>query len=354
MNLNLGQFVFDFFRITSLGTVLRGTLAISLILAGFAFTGYLVWKAIAWITAGGDKNQLALARTGITNAAIGLTLVAVAWAIYILVVYLLGLPITLISTGTTPPPLPSPTPTPPPGGPPTVGCYQTCNPPYSYCENPWVCSGEICVNPNCPGEPDCVCPVPTVIPTPTPTPIIVIGPEVCDAGETFTAIAPCYTASNRRNYDLLAYSSSDISKAFFQGRSTSPPSGYFLFGHHNSSCTDINHFQYESITVYPNYSFNYYIPSQSQVSYMAGRYMTIVDYQNVDFGPDTNLYLCTFSTPQTCHELCIQYGYSDICACFSDNTCGGTYQDPQGFSPVGYPASDCQAPDSVCCCYHGG
>jgi uncharacterized membrane protein YtjA (UPF0391 family) len=43
---------------------------------------YLVWGGVQWITAGGDKAGLEAARGKITGAIVGLIIVAVAFAIY--------------------------------------------------------------------------------------------------------------------------------------------------------------------------------------------------------------------------------------------------------------------------------
>jgi len=80
-----------FFRITSVGSLISGGLSAALVFAGLAFVLYFVWGAFRWLTAGGDKAQIENARSKITNAFIGLVLVAITWAVYLLVIYLLGL-----------------------------------------------------------------------------------------------------------------------------------------------------------------------------------------------------------------------------------------------------------------------
>ncbi|MDQ3098323.1 MAG: hypothetical protein M3Q44_01100 [bacterium] len=44
-----------------------------------------VWGCLEWITSQGDKGSLAKARGRITNAAIGLAILASVWAVYFLV-----------------------------------------------------------------------------------------------------------------------------------------------------------------------------------------------------------------------------------------------------------------------------
>jgi arginine exporter protein ArgO len=50
-------------------------------IGGIAFLIYLVWGALEWITASGDKNDLDKARHKITNALIGLTIMVASFAI---------------------------------------------------------------------------------------------------------------------------------------------------------------------------------------------------------------------------------------------------------------------------------
>jgi hypothetical protein len=87
-----------FFRITDVGSLVSGVLSATLIFASIAFVLYFAWGAMRWMTAGGDKTQVEIARQRITNAMIGLTLVAAAWAVYLLVIYVLGLE-SVISVG---------------------------------------------------------------------------------------------------------------------------------------------------------------------------------------------------------------------------------------------------------------
>lgn len=80
-----------FFRITSVGSAVSGGLAAVLTIAGILFILYFIWGALSWLTAGGDKSAIEGARQRISNALIGLTLIAAAWAIYLIVLYMLGL-----------------------------------------------------------------------------------------------------------------------------------------------------------------------------------------------------------------------------------------------------------------------
>lgn len=81
----------SFFKITDVGSLISGALGATLIIAALAFIIYFVWGALNWLTAGGDKTQIEQARQRITQALIGLILVAASWAVYLLVFYVLGL-----------------------------------------------------------------------------------------------------------------------------------------------------------------------------------------------------------------------------------------------------------------------
>lgn len=57
----------------------------AVIVGGLAFLIYLIWGAIEWLTAAGDKNQVETARSKITNALIGLAILVLSFAIVKLV-----------------------------------------------------------------------------------------------------------------------------------------------------------------------------------------------------------------------------------------------------------------------------
>lgn len=54
---------------------------------------YLVWGAIEWITAGGEKGKIDAARNKMTNALIGIIILSGTLAIFKFVQYLLGVEI---------------------------------------------------------------------------------------------------------------------------------------------------------------------------------------------------------------------------------------------------------------------
>ncbi len=78
------------FQVTDVGTVVTGAIAAAFIIAGILTFAYLVWGGLQWITAGGDKASLEQARARITQALIGMTIVAAAYAIIQLLEYAFG------------------------------------------------------------------------------------------------------------------------------------------------------------------------------------------------------------------------------------------------------------------------
>lgn len=53
--------------------------------------GFLVWGAIEWITSGGDKSKVEAARNKISNAVIGLIVLAATTALFVVVEEFLGI-----------------------------------------------------------------------------------------------------------------------------------------------------------------------------------------------------------------------------------------------------------------------
>lgn len=69
------------FQITDIGRFIEALLRITLGIVGLLVFVYLIWGGIEWLTAGGDKSKTESARQKITNAIIGLAIVAVAFAL---------------------------------------------------------------------------------------------------------------------------------------------------------------------------------------------------------------------------------------------------------------------------------
>lgn len=71
------------FKIPNLGDVLTFGIRIVFIVGGILALVYLLLGAISWITSGGDKDAVDKARNKITNALIGIILIAVVLAIIV-------------------------------------------------------------------------------------------------------------------------------------------------------------------------------------------------------------------------------------------------------------------------------
>ncbi len=88
--------------ITNLGQYISNIVGIVLILASLVTFFYLAYGGLMWIMAGSDKGKLEEARSRITNAIMGLAIVAASWAIFLLVDYFFGLNIARNGTSGTP------------------------------------------------------------------------------------------------------------------------------------------------------------------------------------------------------------------------------------------------------------
>lgn len=63
---------------TSTGTIVSNFVLIMYITGGLAVLVFMIWGAFDWITSGGDKEKITNARRKITNALIGLALLALS------------------------------------------------------------------------------------------------------------------------------------------------------------------------------------------------------------------------------------------------------------------------------------
>ena len=73
------------------GTVVRNLVIIAFFAAGLFFFFQLLVGGISWINAGGDPKAMESARTRITNAIIGLAIVAASFGIALIVTTALGI-----------------------------------------------------------------------------------------------------------------------------------------------------------------------------------------------------------------------------------------------------------------------
>lgn len=68
-------------KITDIGVLISKVISFAFIIAGILTFGFLVYGGMIWLTAGGDKTNTEKARTMITNAIIGLAIIASSWAL---------------------------------------------------------------------------------------------------------------------------------------------------------------------------------------------------------------------------------------------------------------------------------
>ena len=83
-----------------IGDFFSRAIKITMIIAVLVVFFNLVWGGFQWITSGGEKSGVEAAKHRITNAIIGLVIVASVWAIIVLIgkflgITILGGPITL-------------------------------------------------------------------------------------------------------------------------------------------------------------------------------------------------------------------------------------------------------------------
>lgn len=88
---NIDSQVKPFFAIRSLDTFLPNLIQVVIIIGSLATLLYLFWGGISFITAGGDKEAMKTAKEKITNAVVGLIILAIVWVLWRLIVYFLGL-----------------------------------------------------------------------------------------------------------------------------------------------------------------------------------------------------------------------------------------------------------------------
>ncbi len=85
--------------LTGITKLVSSVIGIMTIAAGIWFLFVFIVGGFNWITAGGDKTKLQNARSKLTNALIGLVVVASGWAILALAGTFLGVDFTVSSPG---------------------------------------------------------------------------------------------------------------------------------------------------------------------------------------------------------------------------------------------------------------
>ena len=76
---------------SAIGSIVGGVIGLLIIGAFIGAFLYLLLGGLEWITAGGDKAKLQSSRDKITNAIIGLLIVAASWAVMSLVSGFVGI-----------------------------------------------------------------------------------------------------------------------------------------------------------------------------------------------------------------------------------------------------------------------
>lgn len=76
---------------TDLGSFVTRVFSAIIIVAGLATFLYMIYGGVQWVMSGGEKDKLGEAKAKITQAIIGLAIVASAWAIFKLVDYFFGI-----------------------------------------------------------------------------------------------------------------------------------------------------------------------------------------------------------------------------------------------------------------------
>lgn len=98
-----------FFRFDCIGQIVTNVIDVVLILAAIAALVLLVAGGLQWLVSGGDKTKVESAQKMITNAIIGLTIIAASWAVYLIVLEFFGIDLSNLCTNNPVGPV-SPTP----------------------------------------------------------------------------------------------------------------------------------------------------------------------------------------------------------------------------------------------------
>lgn len=67
--------------VSSIGRLISAVFNVAILVAVIFVFGMMILGGYGWLTAGGDKSKVEEARTRITNALVGLAIVATAWAL---------------------------------------------------------------------------------------------------------------------------------------------------------------------------------------------------------------------------------------------------------------------------------
>ncbi len=81
----------NFFKYKCIGDLVANGVNVAIILSGIIMFVMLVWGGMLWLTSAGDKAHIEDARNKIVHAIIGITIIAAAYAIWILVLTFFGI-----------------------------------------------------------------------------------------------------------------------------------------------------------------------------------------------------------------------------------------------------------------------
>lgn len=95
---DIGGEVNGFFGYKCIWSLVSNVVSVAFILGAVATFVLLVVGGLNWLTSGGDKGKIETAQKMISNAIIGLAIVAASWAIYTTVIYFFGIDLTKLCT----------------------------------------------------------------------------------------------------------------------------------------------------------------------------------------------------------------------------------------------------------------
>jgi len=81
----------NFFKFDSLGDFIKNFIQVAFAFGALLSFAWLIWGGIEYIISGGNQDRTKSAKDKITSALFGLGIIAVAWAIWRLVIYFFGL-----------------------------------------------------------------------------------------------------------------------------------------------------------------------------------------------------------------------------------------------------------------------
>ena len=88
---DIGTKVGSFFGFKCITELVFRMVDAAIIGAGILLLVYLVYGGVEWLTSGGDKAKIESARAKITNALIGVAIIAAAYAVWIIVLTFFGI-----------------------------------------------------------------------------------------------------------------------------------------------------------------------------------------------------------------------------------------------------------------------